>query len=157
MFFGDLIISKAAKEHKIVLWKIHNFSSASDPPSPEQAPTTFEFRDTRSCFGGTFDRLMQFQCNDIEPFYMHFGLFARPGSSPVLAMGTTTGKIHLWDLKKIREKGAPGDPFSLVKAHTVYELPRIRTCIRGVGWSIGGDYMVAVGDEALIAIFQKPQ
>ncbi|KAF2403443.1 hypothetical protein EJ06DRAFT_527063 [Trichodelitschia bisporula] len=38
-FYGDLIVSRASKENRILLWKIDGFDSDSDPPSPDVAPT----------------------------------------------------------------------------------------------------------------------
>ena len=49
-FYGDLILSKAAEENKIVLWKVTNFNSKRPPPGPDQAPKTGEFEDTRNGF-----------------------------------------------------------------------------------------------------------
>ncbi|KAI5845374.1 WD40-repeat-containing domain protein [Tricharina praecox] len=104
-FHGDYILSRAADENIIVLWAIQNFSSKDPPPGPELAPTTHEYRDTRSAFGGSFERLLQFQANDTIPFYMHFNLFASPGHHPLLAMGATTGRVYLWDLYMIEQYG----------------------------------------------------
>src|SRR2546423_14567064 len=47
-FYGDLVMSKAAEEGKIVLWKITGFNSKLPPPGPDRAPKTGEFKDTRN-------------------------------------------------------------------------------------------------------------
>lgn len=105
-----------------MLWSIQNFDSKQPPPSSEKAPTTYEYRDTRSAFGGSFERIMQFQATDTQPFFMRFGFFAAPFMHPILAMGSVSGKVYLWDLYMIEkfgrgagttsciEKGTPVDP-----------------------------------------------
>ncbi|KAI5783897.1 WD40-repeat-containing domain protein [Peziza echinospora] len=186
-FHGDLILSKAAKEHKIILWQIQNFSSAAPPLPPSRAPTTHEWRETRSAYGGTYDRLLQFSAPDTEPFFLHFGVLSQPNIHPVLVIGGTTGRVYMWDLRRVEnagnnptpgqetpEAGAAGDggnksggggkgrkedeisdPFALIKPHLVQEIPRVKTTIREVGWSTGGEYMVAVGDAGMVAIFKR--
>ena len=182
-FHGDLIISKAAKEHKIILWQIQNFSSKEPPLPPSAAPTTHEWRETRSAYGGTYDRLLQFSAPDTEPFFLHFGILSKPNHHPVLAIGGTTGKVYMWDLRRIESAGKHAaqlrespdegengnrpqalkgkkdleitDPFGLIKAHLVQEIPKVKTTIREVGWSPGGEYMVAVGDCGAVAIFRR--
>jgi polycomb protein EED len=112
-FHGDYIISKSANENIIVLWMIQNFSSKNPPPPLDAAPTTHEYRDTRSAFGGTFERILQFSSPGTDPFFMRFGFFAEPFMHPMLAIGTWEGKILLWDLKVIEQKGAgPGPEFA---------------------------------------------
>ncbi|KAF8545030.1 WD40-repeat-containing domain protein, partial [Trichophaea hybrida] len=104
-FHGDYIISKSANENKIVLWAIQNFNSKEPPPPSEKAPTTHEYRDTRSAFGGTFERILQFQALDTDPFFMRFGFFAHPHMHPILAMGNIHGKVFLWDFTMIEDYG----------------------------------------------------
>lgn len=184
-FHGDLILSKAAKEHKIILWQIQNFSSSSPPLPPSSAPTTHEWRETRSAYGGTYDRLLQFHAPDTEPFFLHFGLLSQPTLHPVLAVGGTTGRVYMWDLRRIencrpamagsgtadgastegpapahkpsgkaRKEDEINDPFCLIKAHSVQDIPKGKT-VREVGWSKGGEYMVGVGDAGMVAIFRR--
>ncbi|KAI9678303.1 MAG: hypothetical protein M1817_006248 [Caeruleum heppii] len=102
-FHHDLILSKCAREDKIVLWRIEGFSSSAPPPSPDQAPTTHESRETRSAFGVGYQRLLQFEIPRMDPFYMRFGFFAQPGKHPVLAMGNTNSKVFLWDFKQLED------------------------------------------------------
>jgi len=88
---------------------IQNFNSKNPPPPLDAAPTTHEYRDTRSAFGGTFERILQFSSPGTDPFFMRFGFFAEPFMHPMLAIGTWEGKILLWDLKVIEQKGVgPG-------------------------------------------------
>ncbi|KAH0558996.1 hypothetical protein GP486_004386 [Trichoglossum hirsutum] len=101
-FHHDLILSKAAREGKIVLWHIKNFSSQVPPPSPEKNPTTHDWKDTRSAFGDGFERLLQFKVpGDNDPFFMRFDLFSAPERHPVLAMGDMYGKVSMWDLTRL--------------------------------------------------------
>ncbi|KAI9774607.1 MAG: hypothetical protein M1840_002856 [Geoglossum simile] len=103
-FHHDLILSKAAREGKIVLWHIKNFSSQAPPPSPDRNPTTHDLKDTRSAFGDGFERLLQFKIpGENDPFFMRFDLFSAPGKHPVLAMGDMYGKVSMWDLTRLVE------------------------------------------------------
>lgn len=124
-FYGDLILSKAADENKIVLWMITGFNSKASPPSPNSAPGAGTFHDTRSGFplrracseesnrSGSHEplqppriplltRLLEFQVPFSELFYMRFSLLmpsrAHPHLHPVLAIGNTKTKIFFWDL-----------------------------------------------------------
>ncbi|KAL7276098.1 hypothetical protein RUND412_000916 [Rhizina undulata] len=190
-FHGDYILSKAAREFKIVLWAIQGFTSRAPPPTPSQAPTTHEWRQTRSAFGGSFERLLQFSIPDTEPFFMRFGLFTRPDRHAMLSMGSVGGKIYMWDLTRLEvfgkgtgtqggirdatpsERGSPvvpgvvggglgrpvkfreddlSDMFALVRPHTVMEVARVKSPIRYIGWSNGGETMVFVGEGGLIAV-----
>ncbi|KAF2455073.1 WD40-repeat-containing domain protein [Lineolata rhizophorae] len=106
-FYGDLIVSKAANEDAIVLWRIDGFSSTNPTPPASSAinpsvcgPTTL------SAFGGSFERLLQFECLHTGPYYMRFDLFHVPNKRPVLAMGNTKSKFMFWDLQRM-EEGPP--------------------------------------------------
>ncbi|RPB23117.1 WD40 repeat-like protein [Terfezia boudieri ATCC MYA-4762] len=177
-FHGDLILSKAAKEHKIILWQIQNFSSSAPPLPQSRAPTTHEWRETRSAYGGTYDRLLQFHAPDTEPFFLHFGLLSEPGRHPMLAVGGTTGRVCMWDLRRIENVSPTGsgdgigegsarpalsktkkedginDPFAVIKPHLTQDIPKGKT-VREVGFSKNGECMVAVGDFGMVALFQK--
>ncbi|KAG0636193.1 WD40-repeat-containing domain protein [Tuber brumale] len=217
-FHGDYILSKAARESKIVLWAIQNFTSRLPPPARDKAPTTHEWRATRSAFGGGFDRLLQFSIPDTEPFFMRFGIFARARADTFLAMGSTSGRVHMWNLLRTEmcgkspgdtgtrdgrdtttpsEGGSPavtsaelnttgliagsdrgpstaaaapaapsaklppirgdalGDPLAVIKAHYTLEIPRVKTTIRHVAYSLSGEYMVCVGEGGNIVISRK--
>src|SRR2546430_12385004 len=59
-FYDDLIISKAADEDKILLWKIDGFSTMNDDVQPEYVAPIVTCTDssTKSAFGGKFQRLL---------------------------------------------------------------------------------------------------
>jgi polycomb protein EED len=124
-FYGDMILSKAAAENKIVMWMITGFNSKAPPPSPDSAPGTGTFQETRSGFflqrysneelhrtsSGELlqlqkipllTRLLEFQVPFSDLFYMRFSLLmpsrAHPHLHPVLAIGNTKTKIFFWDL-----------------------------------------------------------
>lgn len=101
-FFGDMILSKAADENKIVLWEVTGFDSKLPPPPSDSAPKTQEHKDTRNGFirmketssGGQsnlsannstshktedeekplYIQHLEFDLPDAAPFYMRFGL-----------------------------------------------------------------------------------
>ncbi|KAI9781378.1 MAG: hypothetical protein M1835_004301 [Candelina submexicana] len=102
-FYNDFILSKATLEHKIVLWKIDGFSSHNAYPSRGCAPSTHEFKDTRSAFGGSYQRLLQFEVPNIELFYMRFSFFNMPFKHPVLAIGNVECKVYFWDFQRFEE------------------------------------------------------
>ena len=116
-FHHDLILSKAAREGRIVLWHIKNFSSQVPPPPPDRNPTTHDLEDTRSAFGDGFERLLQFKIpGENDPFFMRFDLFTAPRKHPVLAMGDMYGKVSLWDLTRLVESS--GIPSALLNKIT---------------------------------------
>ncbi|EXJ78408.1 hypothetical protein A1O1_08808 [Capronia coronata CBS 617.96] len=126
-FFGDLIVSKAAGEDKIVLWKITGFDSWEPPPDSTTAPKTEEFLDTRNGFmrkiyrderGVTkvrvaeeyedqplYERLLEFETPRVEQFYLRFGLLTpspdHPDLHPVLAFANASSELRLWDLERL--------------------------------------------------------
>ncbi|KAI5776352.1 WD40-repeat-containing domain protein [Geopyxis carbonaria] len=182
-FYGDYILSKAAAECKIVLWAIQNFNSKVPPPPTSKAPTTYEWKETRSAFGGSFERIMQFDAPATEPFYMRFGLFAQPFVNPILMMGTITGKVYMWDLAMIEKyaKGGGlgndrdsasatpgesvtggkikrddvGDIFGKVKAHHTLDIPKMRGHVRDIAFSGDGSYVVFCGEGSNITICKR--
>ena len=100
-WYNDLVLSKCAGENKIVLWRIEGFDSSKPfPPAPSSSPTP-EFRATRSAFGGTFQRLLQFDAIETNPFYMRFSLFTQPHRHPILVIGNEKSKVFWWDLQSI--------------------------------------------------------
>ncbi|KAL9621221.1 MAG: hypothetical protein Q9160_004354 [Pyrenula sp. 1 TL-2023] len=111
-FHGDLILSKACKENKIVLWSITNFSSAGPPLPSSRAPKTHTFRDTRTAFVPDSSTdipplsfLLSFSCPHADPFYIRFALLqpapTSPPTHPILAFSNTNGHILFWDLKRL--------------------------------------------------------
>ncbi|KAK9375735.1 WD40-repeat-containing domain protein [Lipomyces chichibuensis] len=99
-FYGDLILSKAAKENKIVLWRIDGFrSEMADILSQDNAPTNHDKqRETMSAFGPGFTRLVQFSTPNTAPWYMRFGKLTG-AATPLLAMGNDSARVYIFDLK----------------------------------------------------------
>ena len=233
-WYHDLILSKCANENMIVLWRIEGFDSSSPPPSSNSAPTTHEFRPTRSAFGGTYQRLLQFEALETTPFYMRFSLFCQPEKRPILVIGNEKSKVFFWDLQSLeewaetskddddnndnrfkiprakkgiarkilskqressiasttttttntgssvgphsllhstsrnaadenregssraRQKFAVDDPFRTLIPHRTQVVPRVTFASRQVAWSVGGEWMVVVGDQGMIALFTRP-
>ncbi|KAF2094312.1 WD40 repeat-like protein [Rhizodiscina lignyota] len=109
-FFGDLILSRSAKESKIYLWRIRNFSpdlytthaSIPSPTAPEIGHSSF----TRSAFGSGFERLLTFETPYADLFYMRFSLFHMPHKRPILCAGNERSKVFFWDIQRL-EEGPP--------------------------------------------------
>lgn len=151
-FYGDLVLSKAAGEGKIVLWRITGFNSKLPPLGPDRALKTGEFKDTRNGFmtpsfrpryeksndntpihaeknaeespRPLFERLLEFQVPDSDPFYMRFSLLtpspSHPDLHPVLAYGNHNSKIFFFDLTRL-ELGHDGRISSPPEASTLAE------------------------------------
>ncbi|KAK5111510.1 hypothetical protein LTR85_011858 [Meristemomyces frigidus] len=112
-FYGDLIISRAAKDqadkardNTILLWKIDGFDSEDDPPLEPPIPSPSV--STRSSFPHSersrgFQRLLTFEMPDTGRFYLRFGLLHAPGMRPILVMGNEKSRFHFWDLQKLEE------------------------------------------------------
>src|SRR5271163_4074597 len=120
-FHNDFILSKSSRENRIVLWHILGFDSQRKYENREsmiQPTTTHEYKETRSAFGDSVVRLMQFDIRNCEPWFMKFGVFSYPldllsrvndkdrGTSPQdgkvsasthLAMGNSVGHVYTWD------------------------------------------------------------
>ncbi|KAJ9617839.1 uncharacterized protein PV06_06895 [Exophiala oligosperma] len=125
-FYGDLIISKAANENKIVLWKMTAFDSSQPPPSSVTAPKIEDYLDTRNGFmrkvirrenglvdvevaeeyedEPPYERLLEFETPWVEQFYLRFGLLlpsvAHPEVHPVLAFANAASELRFWDLER---------------------------------------------------------
>jgi len=178
-----LIISKAADEDRILLWKIDGFSAMNDDVQPESiAPiVTCTDSSTKSSFGGKFQRLLIFDAIGSSTNWMRFGLFHEPGKHPILALGQdtyaiTTHKmdwgILFWDLAlldgslgKSEEKATEylsKDPLTLCPPHKKVKLPRLEKsprsfCIRSIAWSPGGEWCVAVDESCYIHVLSRQQ
>jgi polycomb protein EED len=126
-FFGDLIISRAADELRIVLWKITGFDSSLPPPRSATAPKTQDYLDTRNGFlkrittiaSGVetieldpqyvdtppYERLLEFRAPFSEVFYLRFGLLLPseryPDLHPTLTFGNAAGELRFWDLSRL--------------------------------------------------------
>lgn len=201
MFFHDLVLSKCAREGKIVLWRISGFDSSLAPPSMDGAPINLRHDETQSAFGSGYERLLQFQTPNVDPFYMRFGLFHQPNKHAVLAMGNLDSTIFFWDIQQLVDQSAHSegsseskkrkrrrssterdntpstnidqqtslpsrsnkperihdisDPFKELPAHKSVVIRRKGLVTRQIAWSVGGEWMVAVGDQGLIAIFGR--
>jgi polycomb protein EED len=117
-FYNDLIFSHAAREDKIILWKIDGFSSDSTkiPDAPittslaisSRTPVTIPANSTsgtRSAWGDRFQRLLQFDLPNTDQFYIRFSLFHELGRHPVLSAGNEKSKAFFWDLHRLEEAG----------------------------------------------------
>jgi polycomb protein EED len=177
-FHNDFILSKSSREGKIVLWQIHGFDSQrkyDDTGSILAPPTTHEWKETRSGFGESVERLMQFDIHHCEPWFMKFGVFTTPldpmkainhvigpGVGTFLAMGNVNGNVYVWDLSvyetlnpKIDQVGRTlSDPFILMKPQVTLGLPKLKKMIRMMAWSPLGEWLVAVGDTGLLCLWQ---
>jgi polycomb protein EED len=177
-FHNDFILSKSSREGKIVLWQIHGFDSQRKYDSTTsiiQPPTTHEWKETRSAFGESVERLMQFDIRHCEPWFMKFGLFSSPvdpaklpqhitgpGLGTFLAMGNSNANVYVWDLSMYEAVPAKGeqvgktltDAFTLMKPHVTLAVPKLKKMIRMMAWSMTGEWLVAVGDMGLISLWQ---
>ncbi|KAK7206561.1 WD40-repeat-containing domain protein [Myxozyma melibiosi] len=118
-FYGDLILSKAAKEHRIVLWRIDGFASnLADYLGQQNAPTSHDkSKDTLSAFGSGFTRLLQFSIPHTTPWYMRFGIGHGVGCGSTLVMGNDAAKVYVFQLKEYEltnedDEDAPSDSHS---------------------------------------------
>lgn len=145
-FFGDLIISKAAGEDKIVLWKITGFDSRKPPPDSATAPKMEDYLDTRNGFmrrvyqdarGVTkvevaedyedqplYERLLEFETPKVEQFYLRFGLLTpspdHPDLHPVLAFANAASELRFWDLERL----SLGHAYGLDDGRTMKSIKR---------------------------------
>lgn len=129
-FWGDNILSKAADEHKVVLWRMTGFNSSLEPPDTILAPKAEEHLVTRNGFtreitsddnGVTkivtkeayrnslaHQRLLEFHIPHTSQFFIRFDLLKRSPTHPdihdVLAIGNTKSTIQFWDLEAV-ERG----------------------------------------------------
>ncbi|KAF2824279.1 WD40 repeat-like protein [Ophiobolus disseminans] len=135
-WYNDLIFSHAARENKIILWKIDGFSSDSvhvpNVPVPisnavtSRTPLTTPVDSssgTRSAWGGRFQRLLQFELPNTMQFYIRFSIFHELGRHPILVAGNEKSKAFFWDLERLENAGtgedanepAYGKPFGLLR------------------------------------------
>jgi polycomb protein EED len=126
-FFGDLVISKACIEGKIVLWKITGFDTRKPPPASTTAPKTEGYLDTRNGFMRTttrnkngvetvevapeyhgqppYERLLELDSPNSNTFYLRFALLlpspSHPELHPALAFGSEATQLRFWDLERL--------------------------------------------------------
>ncbi|CAN8102268.1 unnamed protein product [Discula destructiva] len=107
-FYGDLVLSRACHEQKIVLWSVEGFDSEDPPPSPSIAPTAHDqSRTTRSAFAPVsaptqWTRILQFEtanCN--VQFFLRFSLFHSAGRHPILCFCNANKDIMMWDMARL--------------------------------------------------------
>lgn len=107
-FYGDLILSRACHEQKIVLWRVVGFESEDPPPTPAMAPTAYNpSLTTRSAFApasapSQWTRILQFEtanCN--VQFFLRFSLFHKAGHHPILCFCNANKDIMLWDMARL--------------------------------------------------------
>lgn len=134
-WYGDLILSHACRENKIILWGIDRFNSnRSTPPPPvptssavhSRTPVTIPANstsNTRSAWGGRFQRLLQFDLPHTNQFYIRFSIFHELGRHPVLVAGNERSKTFFWDLQRL-EKSGTGEDDSLTSKGLPLSLPR---------------------------------
>lgn len=120
-FYGDLIISKAARDqesargkganlNEILLWRIEGFDSeaspAQDPPIPvsgQRTRSSFSHKDADDEDLRGFHRILTFNIPHTDRFYHRFGLLHSAGMRPILCMGTQQSKYLFWDLQRLEE------------------------------------------------------
>lgn len=108
-FYGDLILSRACHEEKIVLWRIEGFNSEDPPPSPSIAPTAYDQRQTtRSAFAPPYTtpsqwmRLLQFETQNCGvQFFLRFSLHHVQGQHPILCFCNARNEIMMWDMARL--------------------------------------------------------
>ncbi|PSN69298.1 WD40 repeat-like protein, partial [Corynespora cassiicola Philippines] len=122
-FFNDLVISHAAREDRIVIWRIDGFSSDAPPPDSAAVPVsqavntstrvtfpTWSTTGTRSAWGGRFQLLMQLYLPDTVGFYIRFGLLHEMYMAPILAAGNEKSKMYFWNLQHLEEEAQQPPP-----------------------------------------------
>ncbi|KAK5111678.1 hypothetical protein LTR62_004783 [Meristemomyces frigidus] len=119
VFYGDLIISRAAKDqsdkstsNEILLWRIDGFESGHEPPAepPVPAPNVCSRSSFPHCkVSRGFQRLLTFDMPHTGRFYFRFGLLHAPNMRPILAMGNEQSKFLFWDLQKLEEGYDPSE------------------------------------------------
>ncbi|KAI5813902.1 WD40-repeat-containing domain protein [Pyronema omphalodes] len=107
-WYHDTILSRAATESKIIHWKIDGFNSSSPFPTLLSAParTSTILRETINYFGPpSYRRLHQFSAPNTIPWYLRFGFLYAPGLHPMIAIGSTDGRILFWNLEMLYRFG----------------------------------------------------
>lgn len=56
---------------------------------------------------------------------------------------------------KSRERYGVEDPFKEIKPHKEVTVPKIEFAARRAAWSVGGEWMMVVGDQGMIAVFHR--
>ena len=53
------------------------------------------------------------------------------------------------------QKFAVDDPFRALRHHEKCTVPKVTFAVRQIAWSVGGEWMVAVGDQGMVALFKR--
>ena len=70
-------------------------------------------------------------------------------NSDIQIIGTSTS------LSSLKEKYSVNDPFMELLPHETVTIPRVDFALRQSAWSVGGEWLVMVGDEGMIVLFAK--
>jgi hypothetical protein len=126
-FYGDIVISKAADEHTIVLWTITGFNSHLEPPDPTLAPKVEEHLDTRNGFmreqvsdergvhkivvkpalrqSPKYQRLLQLSAPHNDLFFCRFALLEPsvqyPDIHACIGIANIRSNAQFWDLNAL--------------------------------------------------------
>jgi polycomb protein EED len=160
-WYGDLILSHACREDKIILWRIDNFSSdrCNTPPAPvptsasvtSTTPVTIPAKSTsttRSAWGGRLQRVLQFDLPHSQSWYSRFSIFHQLGRHPVLVAGNDKSKAFFWDLERL-EKSHMGEEESRAGEGTSLPLG-IPQHIREGSTTSNASSSVSVGVAAIV-------
>ncbi len=93
------------------------------------------------------------------------GLF-REGSTSTTASSAQTGSNDGQSSQSMATSGAAeqatgtekydiSDPFLEIAPHLSITVPKVRFAARQAAWSAGGEWMVVVGDNGMIAVFHR--
>ncbi|KAF2113465.1 WD40-repeat-containing domain protein [Lophiotrema nucula] len=118
-FCGDNVLSRCAKENRILLWRIDSFNSrrkAPDAPIPPSQVVRSETKvvlplsqkcGTWSAWGGSYQRLLSFNLSHSESWYIRFNVFNgaldQANVPPVLVAGNQEGTLSFWDLHDVEQ------------------------------------------------------
>ena len=81
-----------------------------------------------------------------------------------VASSTTTGQTHIASSDVIMDttgysktalKFSLEDSFRKLTSHAESTVPKVSFAARQVAWSIGGEWMVVVGDQGMVALFAR--
>ncbi|EDU44240.1 hypothetical protein PTRG_11190 [Pyrenophora tritici-repentis Pt-1C-BFP] len=135
-WYNDLILSHACREDKIILWSIDKFNSdrLTTPPAPiptssavhSRSPVTIQANttsNTRSAWGGRFQRLLQFELPHTNQFYIRFSIFHQLGRHPILSAANEKSKTFFWDLQRLEDSGMGEDESQNPESQNTKGLP----------------------------------
>ncbi|KAI8931283.1 hypothetical protein NX059_011627 [Plenodomus lindquistii] len=137
-WYNDLILSHAAREDHILLWRIDKFSSDRPETPPPPIPTSVAVSsrtpvtvpadatsNTRSAWGGRFQRLLKFELPHCSIFYLRFSLFHELGRHPILVAGNEKSRAFFWDLQRLEQAHMGEEGIQTDHANTLSKtLPR---------------------------------